>query len=97
MFGGNRETGRHKGEPAEDKISSTCTCMCHLNEVETLKKACLILYCPYYDDYRNSIFMKIGFDTNLFNFNNPIFINIVNIFSRQTAYSKHTCYRLDKK
>ena len=42
MFGGNRETGRHKGEPAEDKISSiTCTCMCHLNEVETLKKHAL--------------------------------------------------------
>lgn len=41
MFGGNRETGRHKGEPAEDKISSTCTCMCHLNEVhvETFKKS----------------------------------------------------------
>lgn len=41
MFGGNRETGRHKGEPAEDKISSTCSCMCHLNEVETLKKHAL--------------------------------------------------------
>lgn len=41
--------------------------------------------------------MKIGFDTNLFNFNNPIFINIVNIFSRQIAYSKDTCYKLDKK
>lgn len=28
----------------------------------------------------NSVFMKIGYDANLFNINNPRFIDIVNIF-----------------
>ena len=54
------ETGRYKGEPVEDRICSVCD----LNVVETEKH--FLLQCPYYNDQRNSLFVKIEYDANLF-------------------------------
>ena len=85
------ETGRYKGEPVEDRICS----MCVLNVVETEKH--FLLQCPYYNDQRNSLFVKIGYDANLFYFNDSTFIDIVNNFPRQTANFIHNCYNLRQK
>ena len=53
--------------------------MCDLNVVETEKH--FLLQCPYYNDQRNSLFVKIGYDANLLYFNDSTFIDIVNITS----------------
>ena len=48
----------------------------------------------YYNDQRNSLFVKIGYDANLFYFNDSTFIDIMNNFPRQTANFIHNCYNL---
>ena len=71
--------------------------MCDLNVVETENH--FLLHCPYYNDQRNSLFVKIGYDANLFYFNDSTFrpIDIVNNFPRQTANFIHNCYNIISK